>query len=59
MRFHWDVYVDVSRDDAYDYALENSEEELADDYEPLYEDYVGAAKQMFDDNDFYYDFLGK
>ena len=41
------------------YAEDNSDVELADDYEPSYEDYEGAAQQMFDDDDFYYDFLGK
>lgn len=59
MRFHWDIWIDVSRDDAYCYAEDNSDKELDDDYEPLYEDYEGAAKQMFDDDNFYYDFLGK
>ena len=59
MRFKWEVWVDVSKHDAYAFAEDNSDEELADDYEPSYEDYEGAAQQMFDDDDFYYDFLGK
>ena len=58
MRFKWEVWVDVSEQDAYAFAEDNSDAELADDYEPSYEDYEGAAQQMFDDDDFYYDFLG-
>ena len=57
MTFVWQVEIYIDEEEARDYAMCHSDEELPEDYKPSYEDYENAAREALEDDMGYYDLV--
>ena len=57
MTFIWETEIDISEEEARDWHFMNSDDEADDDYVPEYDDYYGAAREAFENDDCEYDLV--